>query len=154
MRTHEKTIKVSMLVFSDVGGKRMPFSSFLPWAGGDLSPSTESCICCVVTRAGIKVSVWLVCGFSSPPLLLPAAFCWLRNPLCPLLVSGCASDTGQRGLTALGGNYTRDKLGELCMQIVGQRKGCSRWETRLAAHHMLLYHVLVPGVHEIWHFVV
>lgn len=75
----------------------------------------------------------LDCGSSSPPLLLPAAFCRLRNPLRPLLVSGCASATGQRGLTAMGGNYTRDKLSELCMQVVGQRKGCSRWETRLVS---------------------
>lgn len=75
MNTHEKTIKVSMLVLSDVGGKRMPFSSFLPRAEGDLSPSTESYICCVITRTGIKVSVCLTVGSHHLPccFLLPSA---------------------------------------------------------------------------------
>jgi len=67
--------------------------------------------------------------------VLPAAFFRLRNSLWPLLVSSCASSTGERGLAAVGGNIPGGwvKLGELCMQVVGQRKGCSRCETGLAS---------------------
>lgn len=86
MNTHEKTIKVSMLVFSDVGSKQMPFSSFLPRAEGDLSPSTESCICCVITRAGIKVSL---CAWLWVLIASLASSCCLLQAQKPSLASTC-----------------------------------------------------------------
>lgn len=95
MNTHEKTIKVSLLVLTDVGGKRMPFSSFLPWAEGDLSPSTEPCICCAITRAGIKVSVCLTVGPHHLPccFLLPSAVS--ETLLCSTCVRLCLSSGWQ-----------------------------------------------------------
>lgn len=159
MNIYEKTTKISILVFSDVGSKQMPFSYFLPRAEGDLSTCAEHSISRASTWAGIKLPVRLAAGPCHLPCCfpLPSSGHETLSGLCLCHVAPHLLDRGdwQLWLATTPGGW--DKTGELCVQVVGQRRACSRHETGLAAlachgaRHarytpLVLYNIVLLGV--------